>query len=243
MSEFYVGSRLKNINVKNSGILGRLFRADFTSIIKAMRSSVVHIALFIALSIAFSGLTACTDTANSQKGSVDEKTTTPVGAANTADANSDTAGKSSEYPPAPTGIMQADIKNLDGSLFKVEDRKGKVVLLNLWATWCGPCRQEMPELVAMENEYKDKNFSVIGLNTDDESADDIKSFAESMKLNYELAWADEKLIGQFFKTSKFGGIPQSFLIDREGHLRGVFVGGGPKVIKQLRENVEKVVSE
>lgn len=139
--------------------------------------------------------------------------------------------------------MTAQVKGLDGSLFKFEDHKGKVVLLNLWATWCGPCRKEMPELVAMETEYKDKNFKIFGLNVDDESTDDIKKFVDEMKLNYQIAYADEPLMREFIKLSKQSGIPQSFLIDREGRLRGVFFGGSNKVIAQLRENVDKVVKE
>ena len=197
--------------------------------------------LFIVLSIIFSSLTACSNSANSQKGPVDEK----KAAGNNANTETDAVSKSksSEYPPAPAAIMQAEIKNLDGNIFKVEDLKGKVVLLNLWATWCGPCRQEMPELVAMESEFTSKGYKTIGLNVDDETPEQIKPFAEQMKLNYELAWADEKLMREFIKISKESGIPQSFLIDREGHLRGVFFGASRNVITKIRENVEKVVNE
>jgi len=197
--------------------------------------------LFIVLSMVFSSLTACSNSANSQKGPVDEKTAADNNA-NTG-ANTVSKSKSSEYPPAPAAIMQAEIKNLDGNIFKVEDLKGKVVLLNLWATWCGPCRQEMPELVAMESEFTGKGYKTIGLNVDDETPEQIKPFAEQMKLNYELAWADEKLMREFIKISKETGIPQSFLIDREGHLRGVFFGASSNVIRKIRENVEKVVNE
>lgn len=203
-----------------------------------MKKSLSFLVLFTASIFMFSNLTGCTNTANSQKGPIDEK---PTPASNTPETKAENTDKS--YPMAPAGILQTDIKKLDGGSFKVEDLKGQVVLLNLWATWCGPCRMEMPELVAMESELKDKGFKVIGLNTDDESAEQINPFVEQMKLNYEIAWADDKLIGEFFKVSKFNGIPQSFLIDREGHLRGVFVGGSKKVITQLRENVEKVVAE
>ncbi len=204
-----------------------------------MKKSLSFLVLFIALTFVFSSLTGCTGTANSQKGAIEEKTPNP-NSTETKTGNSET---SSKYPLAPSGILQTDIQRLDSSIFKVEDLKGQVVLLNLWATWCGPCRKEMPELVAMETEFKDKGFKVIGLNTDNESAELINPFVAQMKLNYEIAWANEKLVGEFFKVSKFGGIPQSFLIDRGGHLRGVFVGGSPKIIAQLRENVEKIVAE
>ncbi|MGI8638861.1 MAG: TlpA disulfide reductase family protein [Pyrinomonadaceae bacterium] len=192
--------------------------------------------LFIALTVAFSSFTACTKTATTQQGAVDE-TTSPA-----SDKNTDEA-KKSDYPPAPVGVSQAEIKNLDGSTFKIEEKKGKVVLLNLWATWCGPCRAEMPELIALQDKYRDKDFEVIGLNTDDESVEEIKDFAAKMKLNYTLAWADGKLRNELLRISKYNGIPQSYMIDREGKLRGVFTGGGAKVINQLKETAEKVINE
>ena len=201
-----------------------------------MKKSFSFLVLFIVFTFVFSGLTGCSNTENSQKSANTEKTTVSSSPETKTD-------KPSQYPLAPSGILQTDIRSLDGNMFKVNDLKGQVVLLNLWATWCGPCRKEMPELVAMETELKDKGFKVIGLNTDDETPEQIKPFMEQMKLNYEIAWADGKLMSEFLKVSKFNGIPQSFLIDRGGHLRGVFVGGSEKVIKQLRENVEKVVAE
>lgn len=197
--------------------------------------------LFIALSVVFSMFSACSTTTNSQKGAVEEKTSVN----NAADEGANTASKnkSSDYPPAPAAVLNTEIKKIDGNTFKVEDLKGKVVLLNLWATWCGPCRQEMPHLVAMENEFKSKDFKIVGLNVDQESTDLIVPFAEKMKLNYDLAWADESLYRALLKISKNDGIPQSFLIDREGHLRGVFIGGSADVIRDMQENVEKVVNE
>lgn len=139
--------------------------------------------------------------------------------------------------------MQTDIKALDGTTYKVEDRKGQVVLLNLWATWCGPCRAEMPELVELQNKYNDKNFKILGLNTDDESPEAVKAFAAKMKLNYEIGWIDQKMSRELFRFAQFSAIPQSFLIDREGRIRGVFVGGGADVIGKVKTTVEKVVNE
>ena len=139
--------------------------------------------------------------------------------------------------------MQADVKNLDNTTYKLQDKKGKVVLVNLWATWCGPCIAEMPHLNEMQEKYRDKGFEIIGLNTDDESKDAIDAFAAKQKLNYQLGWADGPMMGEFVKLTKLAGIPQSILINREGQLTGVFTGGGPKVIGQMKETVEKIVNE
>ncbi|HEX8288978.1 MAG TPA: TlpA disulfide reductase family protein [Pyrinomonadaceae bacterium] len=206
-----------------------------------MKNILKFFGLFIALSVIFSMFSACSSTTEPQKGSIGEKTT----AENPSNAgeNTTSGGKSSNFPPVPSAIQNAEIRKVDGSTFKVSDLKGKVVLLNLWATWCGPCRQEMPHLVAMQNELKSKDFMVVGLNVDEESTDEIVPFAEKMKLNYDLAWADEKLMREFIRISKEDGIPQSFLIDREGHLRGVFHGINSEIIKKLRAEVEKVANE
>lgn len=207
-----------------------------------MKQFLQKIGLFLFPAIIFSGLTGCGTKTNTQTNE-------------TAQTNSQTENKgenksseSSKYPPAPTAMSKAELELLDGSKITIEDRKGKVLLFNLWGIWCGPCRAEMPELIAMQEKFKDKGLHIIGLNVGDEdgnpeNVDNIKKFSEKMGLNYELVRVSNEATEQMMKASKFSGVPQSYLIDREGHLRGVFVGGGPKVLGQLKENVEKVVNE
>lgn len=204
-----------------------------------MKNIFKSIAVFIVMSVVLSGFVACTKTTNVSNGSVSDT------------AGSDTSSappKNNNYPPAPSAIMQAEIKDLDGNTFKLEDKKGKVVLVNLWGIWCGPCVAEMPALMALQEKYKDKDFEVIGLNIGDqngdvEPAENIKSFAEQKNVNYQLAYADEDLFSHFVKLSKLAAVPQSLLIDRDGRMTGVFAGGGSRVINQIKETVEKTVGE
>jgi len=187
---------------------------------------------FVVLCIAVSLWSGCTPKSTEQ------------GNGTSTEPGSDThSSKSSEYPPLPSTVAQADIKNLDGSTFKITDKKGKVLLLNMWATWCGPCRGEMPSLVAMQDKHRDKGFEILGLDTDDEKVEDINRFAGEMKLNYTLVWADSETQNALVNISKFGGIPQSFLVDRDGHLRGVFKGGGKAEVQKLSDLVDSVVNE
>lgn len=188
--------------------------------------------LFLSFGLLFA---ACT-TAITEKVAVDNT-------ANTETAANNAAKSDNPFPPAPSGIAAADIKLVDGGTFKLEDQKSKVILFNLWATWCGPCRAEMPELIALQDKYRDQGFEIIGLNTDDEAPEQINPFVEKMKLNYKIGWADEAMMKEFMRISKMPAIPQSFLIDREGRLRGVFVGGGPTALDPLKKSLAKVISE
>jgi len=202
-----------------------------------MRSILRFSVLAILSAIVFSSLTGCSDSASSTNGPIDASQTPADG------SKAEPEKKKSDYPPIPSAVAQADIKNLDGTTFKVADKKGKVILLNMWATWCGPCRAEMPSLVRMQDEHRDAGLEVIGLNTDDETVAQINDFAAEMKLNYTIVWAGTDLQTALLRISKFGGIPQSFIIDRDGNLRGVFRGASPADIKKMEELVALVVNE
>ncbi len=200
-----------------------------------MKRIFINFGLFVLIAATFSVFTAC------QKSTGD----------NSAVVNSETAPSekpaeksTGKYPPVPEAIANADIKMIDGTSYKIADQKGKVILINMWATWCGPCREEMPSLVEMHEKYKDQGFEVIGLDSDEsESIEMIKDFAKEQKLNYPLGYADSALFRQFVKISGLQGIPQSILINREGKMTGVFTGGGQKVISKMKETVAKVVAE
>jgi thiol-disulfide isomerase/thioredoxin len=203
-----------------------------------MKVFLSNLALFVVLAFVFSSLSGCAGTANPQKSpSADEQ---PVAESKPA---GETPAKKSEYPPLVSTVATADLKNLDGSTFKVTDKKGKVLILNMWATWCGPCRSEMPTLVRMQDTHGKDNLEIIGLDVDDESVEDINKFAADMKLNYTLVWADNATQAALLKISGFGGIPQSFVIDRDGNLRGVFRGANPSDVSKLEELVAKIVAE
>jgi thiol-disulfide isomerase/thioredoxin len=204
-----------------------------------MKSSLTNLGLFIGLALTLSVFTNCSGTSSPQNGSANNAQVTQSNEA----TNAEPAKKKTEYPPIATAVAQAELKNLDGTTFKVADKKGKVLLLNMWATWCGPCRSEMPTLVKMQEAHRDKGLEIIGLDTDDETVEDINKFAAEMKLNYTLVWADTAMQAALLKISKFQGIPQSFIVDRDGNLRGVFRGANPADVKKMDELVEMIVNE
>ena len=212
-----------------------------------MKNTFANIILFGALSVALSGFTACNNTATTQKGPVIEVATNASNS-NTASNAATADAKDANFPPVPSGLYQATIKDLDGKTYTLEDKKGKVVLVNLWAIWCGPCIAEMPHLREMQEKYRDKGFEVLGLNTSDdnggtESVENIRAFIEEKKLNYPIGYADEKFFSEMIKLTRMPAIPQSVLINRDGKMTGIFKGGGQRVINEMKQSVEKAMSE
>lgn len=203
-----------------------------------MKNYLKNFGLLAVFAIIFSGMSGCGGSGSS------------VPAGNTLSVATNAANKpaadGSQYPVLVPAIADVEIEAIDGAKFKIGDRKGKVLLLNLWATWCGPCREEMPHLIELQDKFRDQDFQVIGLNVGEEGIPEdlgkIRAFASNEKLNYELARIPEEITNEFYKVTKFPGIPISLLIDREGRLRGAFLGGGPKVISRMKEIVPDVVA-
>lgn len=210
-----------------------------------MKKLFKSILFFAALSVALSSFTACEKTATTQKGPVDENE--PEIAKK--DSKSDEDKKNTaKYPPLPEGIATAEVEDLDGGTFKISDKKGKVLVLNLWATWCVPCIAEMPHLIEMQNEHKDQNFEVIGLNVGDgdgvpEPKEKIEAFVKKHNLNYELARADRKLFSEFVTLTRMPVVPQTVIVNREGRMTGIFTGGSKENFAKMKEVVEKTIKE
>ena len=124
--------------------------------------------------------------------------------------------------PAASGNLAPDftVTDLDGRKLTLSDFKGKVVLLNFWATWCAPCRTEIPHFVEMQNKYGPQGFQVIGISMDD-NAKPVREFYQQYQLNYPVAVGDDKL------AERFGGIlglPVNFILDREGRVHAKHLG-------------------
>ena len=108
-----------------------------------------------------------------------------------------------------------ELKDLDGNTVRMADYKGKVVILDFWATWCPPCKKEIPGFINLQKKYGDKGLVVIGVSLDEGGPAVVKPFAQKMGINYPLVMGDQKI------AAAFGGIeaiPTTFIIDREGNV-------------------------
>jgi thiol-disulfide isomerase/thioredoxin len=130
-----------------------------------------------------------------------------------------------------------ELQTLDGKNLKLSGLRGKAVLLNFWATYCGPCKVEMPWFVELQKEYGPQGFQIVGVANDDASNEDIAKFAKEMGINYPILIGKDAVSDSY----KVSVLPTSYFVDRDGKLiarefglqsRSVFVDHIKKALSQ-----------
>jgi thiol-disulfide isomerase/thioredoxin len=144
--------------------------------------------------------------------------------------------------PLPENVMQASINMLDGQKTRLADYSGKVLVVDLWATWCGPCVQEVPHLIEIAKEYKGRGVEVIGLTREDpnNTPEDVKNFTKLYNINYTIGWADDEI--QAGLTRERPAIPQTYIIGRDGKVLKHYVGFNPRLVPQMKAVIESAAS-
>lgn len=127
----------------------------------------------------------------------------------------------------PANVLESELKALNGAPIKLSNYDGKVLLVNLWATWCTPCRVETPELVNLYKENRGRGLEIVGLSTEDpeDSADKVRQFVRDFEVNYRIGWATPEVAITLMQGRD--AIPQSFVIGRDGRVIKRFVGFNP----------------
>jgi len=118
-----------------------------------------------------------------------------------------------------------ELKDLEGKTVKSSDFKGKVVILDFWATWCPPCRAEIPHFVDLQKTYGDKGLTVIGVSLDEGGPKVVKEFSQKFKVNYPMVMGNDKIVSDYGGVE---GIPTTFVIDRQGRIVNKHVGYADK---------------
>lgn len=114
-----------------------------------------------------------------------------------------------------------NLKTLDGKNVKLSDYKGKIVIIDFWATWCPPCRKGVPDLISLQNEYKD-NLVVIGISLDQQNTiKDLAPFIKQYGINYPVVLGTEKVVQDY---GNIQAIPTSFVVDQKGFIVDTHVG-------------------
>lgn len=144
--------------------------------------------------------------------------------------------------PLPGELMDAKLTTLGGDSLRLSDLKGKVVVLNLWATWCGPCRREIPDFVEIQEDYEGRSLEVLGITSEDErnTKPSIEQFVKEFKINYKVVLADGK-DWEAFLAPRYS-IPQTYVLGPDGNLIQKFVGYSPQVATMVRDIADQTLA-
>lgn len=143
----------------------------------------------------------------------------------------------------PQGILEREIESIDKSTFRLADFNGKVIVLNLWATWCGPCRREVPDYEKVRKEFAGREVEFIGLSTEDPVAarTRVQKFARDFNFGFRLGWADQETAETLMNGRNV--IPQTLVIAPDGHIVNHWRGYSSETSRdRLRDSIEKALT-
>ena len=144
-----------------------------------------------------------------------------------------------EYEKLPEELLKRELKSIEKGSFRLSDFGGKVLVVNLWASWCGPCRGEIPDFEEVRRGYSGRAVEFVGLTTEDPRTDSarVKQFLSDVKFGFRLGWADRETALALMKGRRV--IPQTFVITPDGHvvlhLRGY---GRERGVSMLRDAID-----
>jgi len=140
------------------------------------------------------------------------------------------------------------LKSIKDSVYVLSELNGSVILINFWATWCGPCRMEIPEFNELQKEYGDKGFKILGISVSDNKKQ-LQNFVKSVPVEYDLLYGSTKEMNKIMKD--YGGVysvPSSFLVDRKGEIVWSYPGAvlkdyDPQTFSAFVYEIEKSISD
>jgi cytochrome c biogenesis protein CcmG, thiol:disulfide interchange protein DsbE len=177
------------------------------------------------------------------------KPVNPAKPATSATSSASPFSKTAKEEPAEVASARTDVGDpmpaytaayLDGKPLNIASEKGNVIFLNVWATWCGPCRFETPELQALQNQYAAKGLKVIGVSVDEGETSAVKTFVTEQKITYAIAVDPDGRIANLLQTTV---LPTSLLLDRNGKIVWRQIGAIMPNDSKLKAAVEKAVAE
>jgi len=144
------------------------------------------------------------------------------------------AGVPSEWKLAPDFTLAST----DGKKIKLSNFRGKVVVLDFWATWCPPCKAEIPDFIKLYSKYKDDGFQMLGVSLDQGGLKDVVPFIKDYGINYPVVLGTEEIVSAY---GGIRGIPTTFVIDKKGYVRDEFEGYRPAPV--FEKDIEQLTKE
>jgi len=140
----------------------------------------------------------------------------------------------------PNPVLDTNLRALEGGTFRLAEYDGRVVVLNFWATWCGPCRSEIPHLVAMNREYKGRGVEFVGLSVEEPltASEKVRDFAAQYKIDYRLGFSERPWAAPLMQGKT--NIPQVFVM-RDGRVLSRFIGYNDTRPQQVRDAIEQAL--
>ena len=140
-------------------------------------------------------------------------------------------------PQNRENMPEFELPLLEGGTFASADQEGRVLLVNFWATWCSPCRTEIPDLIALQEELGSDEFDVIGISLDQDGTEYVKQFTDAMEVNYPILLDDGAV------AEAFGGVyalPTTFVVDKTGKITHRTIGLFP--IESVKEELQEMIN-
>ena len=137
-------------------------------------------------------------------------------------------------------VPEFEVAKLNGGTLKAADLKGKVTVLDFWATWCDPCKEEIPDYNALQERYAGKDFQLIGVTIESGSVADIKKQVEELKIKYPITVGNDDVVDAF---GGMIGFPTTFLITKDGKIQKKFLGSIPNKQKQLTQAIDTLLTQ
>jgi thiol-disulfide isomerase/thioredoxin len=130
------------------------------------------------------------------------------------------------------------LKQLEGAPITLSQYRGKVVLIDFWATWCPPCRRSIPILKSLYETYKDRNFIILGISLD-ESLEELQKFVKENEINYPVLIGTQEVAGQF----KISAVPTIIILDKHGKIQYREVGFGTESLQLIENKINELLSQ
>jgi peroxiredoxin len=128
---------------------------------------------------------------------------------------------------------------VSGEEVTLQNFRGKVVLLNFWATWCGPCREELPELARVQEKFRQRGLALIAVSVDNE-LENVRSFLKKYDLKLQAIWDRRKTVADAYAVEK---MPSSYIIDRNGVIRFIHRGYSPEELKRIETEIDGLLDK